>query len=80
MASSTNQRAGSGGRLPERSPLATDAQHRLSDYLQTRVRVDVGKRKGRIVLDFVSLEELERLLHVITGDEEGASPTATSPE
>jgi len=80
MASSTNQRAGSGGRPPERSPLATDAQHRLSDYLQTRVRVDVGKRKGRIVLDFVSLEELARLLRVITGDEEGASPTATSPE
>lgn len=46
---------------------AVEAQRALSDYLQTRVRVEMGKRKGRIVLDFVSVEELGRLLDTIVG-------------
>ncbi len=41
------------------------AQHRLAEHLQTRVRVEVGKRKGKIVLDFVSLGELDRLVRVM---------------
>jgi ParB family chromosome partitioning protein len=56
-----------GERLP-RPARATDAQRRLADHLQTRVRVEVGKRKGRIVLDFVSMEELDRLMELILGD------------
>jgi len=63
----------------ERPPIASEAQRRLSDYLQTRVRVEVGKRKGRIVLDFVSIDELERLLRVITGEEPGAASSSTGP-
>jgi ParB family chromosome partitioning protein len=43
------------------APQAVEAQRALSDGLQTRVRVEMGKRKGKIVVDFVSLEELERL-------------------
>ncbi|MGH9194810.1 MAG: hypothetical protein ACRD1T_03615 [Acidimicrobiia bacterium] len=39
----------------------------MAEHLQTRVRVEMGKRKGKIVLDFVSLEELERLLKSIVG-------------
>ena len=54
------------GKMP-RPALATDAQRRLADHLQTRVRVEVGKRKGRIVLDFVSLDELDRLMGLILG-------------
>ncbi|HVF52192.1 MAG TPA: ParB/RepB/Spo0J family partition protein [Actinomycetota bacterium] len=53
-----------GGR-PEQSGLVTDAQRRLSDHLQTRVRVEMGQRKGKITLDFVSLDELERLLDLL---------------
>jgi len=48
-----------------RPPLVSEAQRRLAEHLQTRVRVEMGKRKGKIVLDFVSLEELDRLLAVI---------------
>jgi ParB family chromosome partitioning protein len=55
------------------------AQQRLADHLQTRVRVEVGKRKGKIVLDFVSLGELDRLVRVITGDESGAETTTVTP-
>jgi ParB family chromosome partitioning protein len=54
--------AGSSRRLPAE---AAEAQRALSDGLQTRVRVEMGTRKGRIVVDFVSLEELERLQAVM---------------
>jgi ParB family chromosome partitioning protein len=57
-----------------RPALATDAQRRLADHLQTRVRVEVGKRKGRIVLDFVSMDELDRLMGLILG------PAPTGPD
>lgn len=56
----------------ERPAAALEAQRRLADHLQTRVRVEMGKRKGKIVLDFVSLEELDRLLNIMTGQTEGA--------
>jgi hypothetical protein len=32
----------------------------------------MGKRKGKIVMDFVSLEELQRLLDIMTGAGEGS--------
>lgn len=62
--------AGGPGRLerPQRAPLVAEAQRELADRLQTRVRVEMGKRKGKIVVDFVSLEELERLLGLMVGD------------
>lgn len=51
----------------ERPALVAEAQRALADRLQTRVRVEMGKRKGKIVLDFVSLDELQRLLTAIVG-------------
>lgn len=63
---------------PERAPLVAEAQRALSDHLQTRVRVEMGKRKGKIVVDFVSLEELERLLGVLVGD--ARRPEVVSPD
>ena len=57
----------------EQSLAAIETQRVLAEHLQTRVRIEVGQRKGRIVLDFVSLEELERLTRLITG--EGSGPT-----
>jgi hypothetical protein len=41
------------------------------------VRVEMGQRKGKIVLDFVSLEELERLLNRIVGGQTAAQIHAT---
>jgi ParB family transcriptional regulator, chromosome partitioning protein len=34
----------------------------LSDTFDTRVKVEVGQRKGKIVVEFASLEDLERIL------------------
>ncbi len=67
-------------RQPAASAEMTEAQRTLSDHLQTRVRVEMGKRKGKIVLDFVSLEELDRLMRIITGEARGAQTTSASPE
>jgi ParB family chromosome partitioning protein len=57
----------------ERSPMVAEAQRKLGERLQTRVRVEMGQRKGKIVVDFVSLEELERLLDVMVGETKPAS-------
>lgn len=54
---------------PQRSrptaPGVDDLAARLSDRLDTRVRVDLGKRKGRITVEFASLPDLERIIALI---------------
>lgn len=59
-------------RSAEQSGAASEAQRRLADHLQTRVKVQMGKRKGKITLDFVSQDDLERIVAAITGDQSGA--------
>jgi ParB family chromosome partitioning protein len=44
------------------APGVTDLADRLSDVLDTRVRVEVGKRKGRITVEFASVDDLERIV------------------
>lgn len=62
----------------ESAPIVTEAQTKLADRLQTRVRVEMGKRKGKIVVDFVSLDELERLMDLMVGQTRAA--TVVSPD
>jgi ParB family chromosome partitioning protein len=50
------------------APALTELADRLSDALDTRVKVEVGQRKGKIVVEFASLEDLQRIV------------TAMSPE
>lgn len=55
-------------RTPRRStydPHVVDLTSRLSNRLEAPVRIDVGKRKGRITLEFTNLEDLERLVENI---------------
>ena len=47
------------------APEADDVAARLSDHLDTRVRVDLGRRRGRITIDFASAEDLERIARLI---------------
>lgn len=44
-----------------------EASERLSEILQTRVRVAMGSRKGKIVIEFGSVDDLERIFSLITG-------------
>ena len=47
-----------GGRRPQLDDLAAD----LSDRLETRVRIALGQRKGRLTVEFASVDDLNRIL------------------
>ncbi|MFD7507809.1 ParB/RepB/Spo0J family partition protein [Streptomyces sp. NPDC059853] len=44
------------------SPALDSLAGRLSDRFDTRVKVDLGQKKGKIVVEFASMEDLERIL------------------
>jgi ParB family transcriptional regulator, chromosome partitioning protein len=44
------------------SPALTELAGRLSDAFDTRVKVELGQRKGKLVVEFASLEDLERII------------------
>ncbi|MGX1271126.1 ParB/RepB/Spo0J family partition protein [Streptomyces phaeoluteigriseus] len=48
-----------GGRV---SPALSDLASRLSDRFETRVKVDLGQKRGKITVEFASMEDLERIL------------------
>jgi ParB family chromosome partitioning protein len=52
-------------RKPMQMPGLQDVAERLSDKLDTRVTVAMGKRKGKIVVEFGSVGDLERLVQII---------------
>jgi ParB family chromosome partitioning protein len=47
-------------------PALNDLADRLSDAFDTRVKVELGKRKGKIVVEFGSLEDLERIVSAMS--------------
>src|SRR5207247_9340351 len=47
------------------APGVADLADRLSDSLDTRVRVDLGRRKGKITVEFASVDDLERIVGLI---------------
>ncbi len=55
-------------RRQQRKPVAprlTDLADRLSDRFETRVKVDLGKTKGRITVEFASIDDLERIVDLM---------------
>ncbi len=52
-------------RKPMQMPGLQDLAERLSDRLDTRVTVSLGKKKGRIVVEFGSVDDIERIMGVI---------------
>ncbi len=54
------------------SPALTDLAARLSDRLETRVRVDLGKERGKIVIEFANMKDLQRIVAALMpGDGDG---------
>lgn len=47
------------------SPKLKEISDQLSDYLDTGVHVELGKKKGKIVIEFATVEDLERINKVI---------------
>ena len=60
---------------PASPPALSDLADRLSDTFDTRVKVELGKRKGKIVVEFGSLEDLERIVGTMSPDWSGSLST-----
>lgn len=55
-------------RTARRKPTApglVELSDRLSDRLETRVKVDLGKSKGKITVEFASMDDLQRIVDVM---------------
>lgn len=52
-------------RKPIQMPGLQDVADRLSNAFDTRVTVSLGKRKGKIVVEFASVEDLQRIVDAI---------------
>ena len=42
-----------------------DLADKLSDRFDTRVKVDIGRRKGKITIEFATVDDLERIVGII---------------
>ena len=49
-----------------RPPGLLELEELLGDFLETRVKITVGGKQGKITVDFADLEDLERLYRVVT--------------
>ena len=65
--SAPNRRPRAGGRIAA----IEDLSGRLSDRFETRVKVDLGKKKGKVTIEFASVEDLNRILDVMAPDDPG---------
>ncbi len=54
------------------APALNDLADRLSDRFDTRVKVDIGRNKGKITIEFATVDDLERIVSMIGVEEEGA--------
>ncbi len=53
---------------PEKSAYFVDLERRLRERFATKARIDGGKERGRITLEYYSLDELTRLLESLLGE------------
>lgn len=53
------------------APKLADLAARLSDRFDTRVKVDLGQRKGKIIVEYASLEDLERIVNLMDPPKSG---------
>ena len=47
------------------APKAKDLADRLSDHFETRVKVELGRTKGKIIIEFATVDDLERIVALI---------------
>ena len=57
-----------GAQAPRAKPTApglAELADRLSDRFETRVKVDLGRAKGKITVEFASLDDLRRIVDIM---------------
>lgn len=62
-------------RVKAHAPALSDLAERLSDRFDTRVKVDIGRSKGKITIEFATVDDLERIVGII-----GVERTEQPPE
>jgi ParB family chromosome partitioning protein len=67
------------GKTVAPSAAALETQRVLTDRLQAKVKVEVSKRKRRVIIDATSDEDLTRITQVILGRETGGSASHVTP-
>jgi ParB family chromosome partitioning protein len=55
-------------RAKPHAPAITALANRLADRFDTKVNVDLGRRKGKIVIEFATVDDLERIVGVMGVD------------
>lgn len=63
------ERAGKQSKL--RPPGILELEELLSSHLDTRVNVNLGAKRGRVVIEFATLEDLERIYRAMTEGRQG---------
>lgn len=51
------------------APGLTELANRLSERFDTRVKVDIGRTKGKITIEFATVDDLERIVGIIGVDD-----------
>ena len=59
-------RAARPGTRPPTAPGLRHLADRLSDLFETRVKVELGRRKGKIVVEFATIDDLERIVKAMS--------------
>ncbi len=68
--STSRRRAHRGPRV--HAPALTDLAAGLSDHFETRVRVDLGRHRGKITIEFGSVDDLERIVSAMAPSVSGS--------
>lgn len=62
---SSGSSSGSSGRQRVTAPALIDLQDDLSDALKARVKISMGARKGKLTVEFGSIDDLERIVGIV---------------
>jgi len=60
-----------------RPPGLLELEDLLAERLSTKVNVSMGTKRGKLVIEFADLEDLERLYHLMNGGDSGHSTTVS---
>ena len=66
------------GPPPAPAPGVLELEDLLSNHLNTRVKVDMGAKRGRVLIDFATLEDLERIYKLMVGGVAGRTDACST--